>query len=471
MATARTLAANKLANLNSNKRRLSAIKAEMDALINTAERRGTDLSQAEAARINALASEADTIKESILSLQAEHSRYTAMADEDDAAACRTSSVPVAHSTANRVASFHVGRNERTYNQGNDEYGRNFLLDVSRAAIFNDQGAKSRLDRHTAEESVERNQEFRTAGDANTTSFGVGLVVPSFLTDLYAPAVANMRPLADNVNRQALPPNGMTLNLSKITTPTSADLQANQLDDVSHTSIGQTDLAINVQTAAGRQNVSRQAIERGTGIENVTMGDLLKRVATVIDYNLINQSATGLLAVAQGVTYTSASPTAAEMWPYLFQAESKLETALLGQARVDLVVMHSRRWNWLCSQVGSTWPFMGAGGQVDSQQGGVILTNQYGPGIRGVLSNGLKVVVDNNVPTNVGGTQDPVFVCASEEIFLWEDPGAPTLIRAEQPLAANLGIQLVVYEYWAAATRYANTPVKITGTGCAAPANF
>jgi hypothetical protein len=55
---------------------------------------------------------------------------------------------------------------------------------------------------------------------------------------------------------------------------------------------------------------------------------------------------------------SASPTGAEFYPYLFQAQSKLEAALLAQARVDTVVMHNRRFNWLCSQVGSTWPILG-----------------------------------------------------------------------------------------------------------------
>ena len=295
-------------------------------------------------------------------------------------------------------------------------------------------------------------------------------MPQYLTDLYAPATANMRPLANLANQHPLPQSGMSFILPTITTATSAALQATQLTTVSTTSLAETDLTINVLTAAGSQNVSRQAIERGTGIADVTAQDLFKRVATVVDSTIINQATTGLTATAQGTTYTSASPTGAEMWPYLFQMESKLEAALLGQARVDTVVMASRRWNWLCSQVGSTWPFLGAQNSgVAPQQFAVQVTNEYGPSVRGVLSNGLRVCVDNNVP---GGASEELYVVASEEVHLWEDPNAPLLIRAEQPNAANLGVLLVAYSYFAyTAKRYANNPGKLSGTGLAAPAGF
>jgi hypothetical protein len=285
----------------------------------------------------------------------------------------------------RTASFSVTRNERTYRQDTDPNGRNFLLDVARAAIFDDVRSRERLEAHSREEDVERpGYGQRAAGDATTASFGVGLVVPAYLTDLYAPAIAAMRPLANVANHHDLPPTGMTLNLSKITTASSAALQATQLTAVSATSIGETDLSINVQTVAGSQNVSRQAIERGTGIEDVTAGDLFKRVATTLDSTLINQASTGISAAAQATTYTSASPTAAEFWPYIYQAQSKLEQALLAQARVNYVAMHPRRFNWLASQVGTSWPFMGQlNSGVPAQQGMMQVTNAYGENVRAV----------------------------------------------------------------------------------------
>ena len=229
----------------------------------------------------------------------------------------------------------------------------------------------------------------------------------------------------------------------------------------------------VQTAGGFLNISRQAIERGTGIDNQSMVDLARKYAVALDNTLLNQATTGLDAVAQTVTYTSASPNAAEMWPFLMQANSKLEQALEGVAFPTHAIMHSRRWNWLASLVGSTWPFIG-NQAVPAQMGGMQLTTEYGPQVRAILSNGVRVVVDNSVVTNlgVGSNQDAIYlVSADESMHLWEAPGSPPFLRCEQPNAANLGVLMVAYGYFAYATRYANPASKVFGTGTVAPAGF
>lgn len=66
-----------------------------------------------------------------------------------------------------------------------------------------------------------------------------------------------------------------------------------------------------------------------------------------------------------------------------------------------MVMHSRRWNWLASQTGSTWPFVSTDG-MPVNTGGLPLTNEYGPAVCAKLSSGLLVVVDNNIATNLWG---------------------------------------------------------------------
>ena len=112
--------------------------------------------------------------------------------------------------------------------------------------------------------------------------------------------------------------------------------------------------------------------------------------------------------------------------------------------------------------------------VPPQQSVLQITNAYGDNVRAVLANGLQVVVDANVPTNlgVGTNQDEVYVLASDEVHLWEDPSHPVLIRAEQPNATSLGVLLVAYQYVAyTVQRYANNPGKISGTGLVAPAGF
>lgn len=360
------------------------------------------------------------------------------------------------------------REPRTYRKETDRNGKAFLRDVVSAELYGNRQARERLDKHMSEELALRG-EYLQERATNTGAFA-GMIVPQYLTDLYAPAQANGRPFADICNHHDLPESGMVVNISRVTTASSAALQANQNDAVSETDMDDTLLSIPVQTIAGQQTISRQAIDRGAGVEDLTLKDLFKRYHTTLDNTLINQATTGLSAVAQAVTYTDASPTAAEFYPKLLQAVSQSESALLDNAMADHVVMHSRRWNWMQSQVGATWPFIAQQG-IPTQSGGVNNGTGYGKGIRGTLPNGMGVVVDNNIATNLGaGTnEDEAYVVASEECHLWEDPNAPLYIRADQTKAASLGVLLVVYGYIAYTFgRYTNSQQKISGTGLVTP---
>ncbi|WP_328449113.1 hypothetical protein [Amycolatopsis sp. NBC_00438] len=362
----------------------------------------------------------------------------------------------------------VGSEPRTYTRESDRKGSLFLRDVARQFLTRDPDAIDRLARHMSEEKVERGQQLQRA--AGTGAFS-GLVVPQYLTDMYAPAVANMRPFADICNHHDLPSEGMTVNISRITTASSVALQASENSAVSETDMDDTLLTENVQTASGQQTLSRQAIERGTGIEEVTLGDLFRRYATTLDNTLINQSTTGLAALATTTTYTDASPTVGELYPKLLGAAAGVEAALLGQAVPSHVIMHSRRWYWMQSQVGPNWPTIQQPG-IDPQSSGVNNAVKYGSGSRGVLPNGMQAVVDNNLGT-AGGTgtnEDAIYVVPADECHLWEDPNAPVYIRADQPKAASLGVLLVLYGYFAYSfRRFPAGMQSITGSGLSTPA--
>jgi HK97 family phage major capsid protein len=365
----------------------------------------------------------------------------------------------------RVA--RIGKEERTYHPGNCRGGGPFIRDIIGQFLTRDLEAEQRLLRHMQEERVERGQYLTRA--VGTGAFA-GLTVPQYLTDMFAPAVAARRPFADAMTNLDLPPNGMTVNISRITTATGVALQSAENVAVQETNIDDTLLTENVQTAAGQQTISRQAIDRGSGVEDVVMRDLQRRYATNLDSTLINQATTGLAAVATSITYDDATPTGAELYPKLLQAAAGAEAALLGQAQPDIVVMHSRRWYWLQAQMTSTWPLIGQP-NIPSQNAGVNLAERYGSGFRGVLPNGMAVVVDNNISIILGTatSQDEIYVVPSEESYLWEDPNAPQFIRAEQPAAASLGVLLVLYGYFAySLRRYANSHQRIGGTGLTTP---
>lgn len=366
----------------------------------------------------------------------------------------------------RVA--RVGQEERTYHKGNCRGGGPFVRDVLAQFLTRDLEAEQRLLRHMQEERVERGQYLERA--VGTGAFA-GLTVPQYLTEMYAPAVAARRPFADAMTPLDLPAQGMQVNISRITTASGVGLQANENDASTETNMDDTLLTETVQTAAGQQTVSRQAIDRGTGIEDVVMRDLQRRYATTLDSTIINQATTGLTNVSQSTTYDSGTPTGAALYPKLLQAASQSEAALLGQANPDLAVMHSRRWYWLQNVMTSTWPLIGQQG-IAPQNAGVNFAERYGSGFRGLLPNGMAVIVDNNIATNLGTatSQDELYIVPSEESYLWEDPNAPQFIRAEQAKAANLGVLLVLYGYFAyTLRRYTNSHQKVAGTGLATPA--
>lgn len=362
---------------------------------------------------------------------------------------------------------------RTYSRESDRNGQQFLRDVAAQFVFGAAAsdANNRLVSHMSEERAERGDQLDAmATRAVGTAAFSGLVIPQYLTELYAPKARAGRPFADAVRHHDLPETGMTVYIGKITTGTTTDVQASENTTVNETDIDDTLMSIPVQTAAGSQTISRQGLERGVGVEDTTMEDLFSAYATDLDNKLLNQSTTGLTNVATSVAYTDASPTAPELYPKLLAAPAAIEAALLNLYQGDaFAVMHSRRWYWLQSQLTSQWPMFGQPG-VPAQLGGVNYGESYGSGFRGVLPAGSPVVVDNNIGTGFGaGTnEDEIYFVSKNEAHLWEDPSAPMLIRAEQSQVKKLAVDFVAYGYFAYTfTRLAHAQ-KIAGTGLVTP---
>ncbi len=365
----------------------------------------------------------------------------------------------------------VGTEKRTYNPEVDTTGRAFLSDVIRSQMMGDIDAQQRLGRHMSEERVERGEELTRAA-AGTSAFA-GLVVPQYLTDLVAPYAKSARPLADAIRKHPLPASGMTVNISRITTATSVAVQT-QGTAVSETAIDDTLLSVNVLTNAGSQTVTRQAAERGDGVLDVVLEDLLTSYNSNLDNELLNQATNGLATVGNAVTWTDATdPTAIELYPKIAKAAGNVEAALKNQAMGDtIVVMHPRRWWWIQAGVSSSMPLLAQSGvPAGVNTLGADYATRYGSGFRGVI-NGLPVITDSNVVTTLGAAtnQDEVYVLSASESHLWETPNAPLFIRTDTgPSVKSLGIDLVVYGYFAMThVRYSQAQ-RISGSGLTAPA--
>lgn len=364
----------------------------------------------------------------------------------------------------------VTREERMYDVENQKRGVSFVADVVNAQLRGDLDAAQRLQRHMAEERAE-GVELRDVGTGAFT----GLTVPQYLPDLVAPPKRAMRPMADLARKLALPADGMTVNISRITTGTATAVQATENAGVQETDADDTLLTVDVRTIAGQQDISVQALQRSVGADAVIIADLQNAYHTVLDSQIINNDGTsgthkGIRSTSGivSVTYTDGTPTAAEAYPKLFDLISQIQSGVFGGA--THLVMAPRRWNWFASQVGTSFPFLQPNNVSSVNVGGEISSNTYG-GVVGVLA-GLPVVLDGNIPTNLGaGTNEDVILgVTADELFLWEQPGSPLLIRAEQTAAGNLTVKLVVYGFSAfTAGRYPLAHGTIGGTGLVTPA--
>ena len=437
--------------------RRDAVKAEMDAVLEAvASEDRTDLTVEETEKVDALVEEARSLDSKIEKLKAQ-------ADADAKASEIRSSVAAVATP--RVGGTTVTRESRTYSERSDS---SFFKDAYNAQFKSDFTAQDRLARHMREEEIERR-------DVGTAQFE-GLVIPQYLIDLAAPLARAGRPFADfATNKMTLPPSGMTLNISRMTTGSSTAVQVTQNDAVSETDVDDTLLTVNVRTIAGQQDISRQAIERGTGIDVFVAADLIKSWHTTLDSQILNGAGTagtikGLRASGgNAITFTSTAPTVGLLYPKLADAIQQIQTNSF--TNPTHFIMHPRRLAFLLAAVDSTnRPLVvpAANGPMNAAGVG---TGGSAYGNSGYQMMGLPIITDANVGTTYGTTtnQDEIYVVNAGESHLWEQPGSPFTLRYDATGAGSLTIKTVVYGYAAyTAERYPLAASIISGTGLSAP---
>jgi HK97 family phage major capsid protein len=359
-----------------------------------------------------------------------------------------------------VAPARVISEARTYTAKSDT---SFIRDAYAAQFNNDYQASERLARHMREESIERR-------DVTSAAFA-GLVVPQFLTDLAAPFARAGRPFLDAARKHQLPNEGLTISISKVTTGSSTAVQSEGAA-VSETNMDDTKLDISVVTVAGQQNVSRQAIERGTNIDSLVMADLVSAYHTNLDSLNVTTSATSLMnTISQVVTYTDASPTVAELYPKIVDGIQRIQTNFFGGP--NFILMHPRRLAFILAAVdGQNRPLAVPVPNFNGQPAFASGNGAPVYGNSGYTMLGLPIITDANVTTTngVGTNEDVIIIGNSQEAHLWEQgAGEPMMLRFEQPKAAELDITMIVYGYSAfTANRYPNAFALVGGTGLITP---
>ncbi len=420
----------------------------VEAILSVAETEGrSELSADEVTKFDAARAELRSIDDRIDELTAREAELVELED-------RKAKADEARKALG-VPTVQVGREERTYRPDSQH---NFLQDAYRSTILRDAEATERVQRARAEALVD----YRST----TGNFG-GLVVPQYLTDLYAPNLESGRPFLSNVTSVPLPEAGMTLTIPRGSGSTTVAAQETQNTGVSNTTMTESDLTVPVRTFAGQQVVSRQAVDRGTGIANILLSDLFAEYATKVNVSAISGDGTGgghwgILNTTSVQTAAWTGTTGASLMTSIHNAVGKVNASRVAAA--DLIIMHPRRWAFLCAASDtSNRPFVQVDGPGFNAQGNGAAA---GYGIVGSLV-GIPVVTDAGIPTNLGAStdEDRIIVTRRQDVLFMEDASAPVGLTFEEVKGDQLSVQMVVFGYSAfTAGRYPVATCVVTGTG-------
>jgi HK97 family phage major capsid protein len=426
----------------------NAVLEASEALIETATTENRSLTAEEDQQI------ADSLKQ-VRDLDESIKHHTELEER----AAKAKEIRAAAGVEQAVGGAKVTSEARTYTERSEN---SFIRDAYNAHFNGDYSAKDRLARHMNEEKIERR-------DVTSSNFA-GLIVPQFLTDLAAPFARAGRPFLDRARKHSLPPEGLTISISKVTTGSATAVQTEGAA-VQETNMDDTKLDISVVTIAGQQNVSRQAIERGTSIDSLVMADLVSAYHTNLDSYYVTTAATSLTnVITQVITYTDASPSVAELYPKLLDGVQRIQTNFFGGP--NFILMHPRRLAFILAAVDTTnRPLAvptpnGPMNAVATGDSSVVYGNS------GYSIAGLPVITDANVITTngAGANEDVIIIGNLQEAHLWEDgAGEPMMLRFDQPKSQELDITMIVYGYSAfTANRYPNAFALIGGTGLVTP---
>ena len=427
-------------------------EAAVQAVISAIEEEGrSEMSAEETEKFDAARAELREIDDKIAGLQAREADLVDLAARSEKAAeARKEVIPM---------NIKVVSEEKTYRQDGEH---DFFADAVAAKFNNDSAAADRLAR-SRDESL---AEYRSTSGA----FG-GLVVPQYLTEQFAPTLASGRPFLESVTKIALPDSGMNLVIPRGNTATGVAAVTTENTAVQNTTFGESDLTVPVRTFAGQQLVSRQAVERGTGIAGILLADLYQQYATKTNVSAINGDGTagghfGILNTTSVQTASwggAGSTTGASLVAAIHNGLGKVNAARYAAA--DLILMHPRRWAWLCAQSDSSLrPLVAIEGYNSFNAVGAGVAAGYAP--VGSIA-GVPVVTDGGMTTTAGTAtnEDRIVITRRADNLYFEAAGAPVGLTLSEVAAQNLTVTMVVYGFSAyTAGRFPSATVVLSGTG-------
>jgi HK97 family phage major capsid protein len=438
---------------------LTALNAQIRSVVDVAEADGQrDLSETETAELVELRERRAALEREIAGAEERIAGLRADTEAEQRAAQMANEYGDPGATRVRV-----GTEERVYRP--DVQERSFFADMFASRFMGHSGAGERLTRHTEQMLEHRNI---------VTSALAGLVPPQYLVDLFAPVARAGRPFLNSLNVMPLPADGVSFIVPRGTTGAGAAMTAeaagwNEVDMVN------ADVTNGVNLVTAQQDISRTLFMRGGSmVDQLIFADLFAASEVALNASALTGNGTapqhrGVTAVAgiSAVTYTDASPTVIEAWPKVSDAVQRINSLRFMPGNV--VYMHPRRWGWITSAVDTTGrPLFEFSTNPPNVVMGLGTAAEYGQ-VVGTLQ-GLPVVTDASIPTNLGGgtNEDVIIVARSADLMFWEDDLMQ--FTFEQTLTTAPGeVRLAAGRFSLAIFgRYPTAISTITGTGLIAP---
>ncbi len=393
------------------------------------------------------------------------------AEADEARAAKVAALHGAtpeERAAQQRAPIRTGAEPTTYRKGGSE---SYFRDLAMANVKQSSDAIARLQRNDREVQVD----LEARGLTTVDGAGGEFVPPLWVVDDYVKLARAGRVVADQLNGKDLPGGTDSINLPKIATGTSTAEQATQNTALSDTDMTTSSVEAKVATIGGKQIVAVQLLEQsplGAILDEVILGDLAADYAVRADVFVISNNAAGkrgLLNVTgiNAVTYTDASPTAAELYPKIGDGIQQIHTNRFMPA--EKIFMHPRRWAWLTVQVDSTGrPLVIPAANLPQNVIAAMGENIVAEGFVGMLQ-GLPVYVDANIPVNLGaGTnEDRIITARTSDVLFME--GSPRAEAFRETKADQLSVLFRFYNYAALhSERFPKSISVISGTGLITP---
>lgn len=341
----------------------------------------------------------------------------------------------------------------------DQRENSFFRDLYHA-YKGERDAQDRLARH------KRETEARDLSASSDTG-GADFVPPVWMEDLYVPVNRQARKVVATIPTLPLPDLGTSVEMPKLDSGVSV-AASDDNGSVSETDATTSTVTANIRLFAGQQDISVALFER-TNMDAIILADLVSAYDAALETAVVNgtsgaYSHVGLLQVSgtNSVTYTDASPTAADTIGPVYDAISKIEQETSGRYTATHLAMTPRRAAWLASSLSANTSLFQVGNynQALGEQSGGSLINIAG----------IPVVTTSAIPTNLGaGTnQDRIVAYSADTMRFMEGPLRTRVLT--EVLSGNLTVRIQAYAFSAFASERMPKAISIvSGTGLVTPA--